>query len=70
MDQPFWIVVSAERGPASWPCKHASQGIAIAEATRLTRAYGGKFYVMEAQIVVQKQDVVVKRLADDMEIPF
>jgi hypothetical protein len=68
--QPFWIVVSAERGPAAWPCKHATQQFAIDEATRLARAHGGKFFVMEAQIVAQKQDVVVKRLADDMEIPF
>lgn len=70
MNQPFWIVVSGARGPASWPCKHTTQSTAIAEATRLTREHGGEFYVMEAQIVVRKSDVVVKRLADDMEIPF
>lgn len=67
---PFWIVVSDSRGPACWPCRHTSQDSAIAESVRLTRTNGGKFYVMEAQLVTEKRDVVTRRLADDMEIPF
>lgn len=70
MNSPFWIVISEMRGPASWPCRHSTQSSAIAEATRLTREHGGTFFVLEAQIVVRRQDVVVKRLGDDTEIPF
>lgn len=68
--KPFWIVVSEARGPANWPLRHPTQDSAIAESVRLARSNGGAFYVMEAQMVTEKRDIVTRRIADDQEIPF
>lgn len=69
-ENPFWIVVSESRGTVTWPYRHITQQGAIAEAVRLCREHGGKFYVFEAQHSISKQDVVVRVLSTGDDIPF
>ena len=68
--QKFWIVMSDGRGIASWPVRHCSESIAFAEAERLTRVNGGKFFVLEAVGACAKVDVQIARFDDGDGIPF
>jgi hypothetical protein len=70
MSGVFYIVISEQRGPSSVPFRHSAQSAAIAEANRLASTHGGTFLVLEAQFEVKRQDIVTRRLHDDMEIPF
>lgn len=66
----FWIVVSDQRGPASWPCRHTSEESAFREAERLAFENPGKFFVMEAIGASIRNLVRTSRFDHDNEIPF
>lgn len=66
----FWIVVGENNGPSSWPYRHTSEQSAITEAVRLAKSADGKFFVFEAKFSAVKNDVLLKRLSDNEELPF
>ena len=71
MTSKFWIVISEYNGAATRPYRHMSEDAAFTEAQRLTRLYGGKFYVLEAKGATAKVDIMTHRFADDNDsIPF
>lgn len=70
MTAKFWIVVSGERGPATWPHRHMTEESAFIEAQRLARTCTGRFFVMEAIGASEKNDVKTVRYTDHDEIPF
>jgi len=49
MTSKFWIVMSEYRGAAPHPHRHLSENAAFAEAQRLAKDHGGKFFVLEAK---------------------
>lgn len=64
-DTPFGVYFS------DTPHRHQSEREANAEAERLCRQHGGRFYVFECTAVVEKVDITTKRLRDpDADIPF
>lgn len=70
MTAKFWIVVSDQRGPATWPYRHMTEISAFEEAQRLARTLTGRFFVMEAMGASEKNDVKTVRYTDHDEIPF
>jgi hypothetical protein len=71
-NKKFWIVVSENRGPSDWPCRHNTADSAFNEASRLARYHGGKFFVFECIGASAKVDIVTHKFSDnaDEEIPF
>ena len=52
----FWMVWS--EGSRNVTYKHESEASARAEAERLTKAHGGKFYVLQSVACCERNDVV------------
>jgi hypothetical protein len=71
MTARFWIVVSDQRGPSTWPHRHMVEEFAFSEAQRLAALNPGtRFFVMAAIGASESNNVKTVRYTDNDEIPF
>lgn len=67
IDAKFWIVWSLE-GPTNPKYKHTTQKDAEAEAIRLTKITGKKFFVLATVRSFELNDIIVTDYEED--VPF
>ncbi len=67
--KPFWIVWNERPGTPNPSHKHASEDLAEMEAERLSRMYGGKFFVMQCVGGAFRVDTNRIEVSDD-GVPF
>lgn len=72
-DKPkeYFIIISAHRGPSTYPHRHDTAAKAVAEASRLARDWPEqKFFVYKSYCAVQAPSVIVTPQSPDCPTPF